>query len=86
MKKYAGYMIDLDGTIYRGKEKIPAAKRFIENLQAKNIPFLFVTNNSTQAPEKVVANLAKNFDIHVTVDNVFTSALATADYIADLDN
>ncbi len=59
MKKYAGYMIDLDGTIYRGKEKIPAAKRFIENLQAKNIPFLFVTNNSTQAPEKVVANLAK---------------------------
>ena len=66
MKKYAGYMIDLDGTIYRGKEKIPAAKRFIENLQAKNIPFLFVTNNSTQAPEKVVANLAKNFDIQVT--------------------
>lgn len=55
-------------------------------MQAKNIPFLFVTNNSTQAPEKVVANLAKNFDIHVTVDNVFTSALATADYIADLDN
>ena len=38
-----------DHTIYRGKEKIPAAKRFIENLQAKNIPFLFVTNNSTQA-------------------------------------
>lgn len=68
------------------RKKIPAAKRFIENLQAKNIPFLFVTNNSTQAPEKVVANLAKNFDIHVTVDNVFTSALATADYIADLDN
>ena len=43
MKKYAGYMIDLDGTIYRGKEKIPAAKRFIERLQEHDIPFLFVT-------------------------------------------
>ena len=40
MKKYAGYMIDLDGTIYRGKEKIPAAKRFIERLfvPARGVP------------------------------------------------
>ena len=85
MKKYAGYMIHLDGTIYRGKEKIPAAKRFIERLQEHDIPFLFVTNNSTQAPIKVVENLANNFDIHVKEENVYTSALATADYIADLD-
>ncbi len=85
MKKYAGYMIDLDGTIYRGKDKIPAAKRFIERLQEHDIPFLFVTNNSTQAPIKVVENLANNFDIHVKEENVYTSALATADYIADLD-
>lgn len=84
MKSYRGYMIDLDGTMYRGKEKIPAAKGFIERLQAQGLPFLFVTNNSTQEPEKVVANLAQNFDIHVTVENVFTSALATADYLADL--
>ena len=85
MKKDAGYMIDLDGTIYRGKEKIPAAKRFIERLQEHDIPFLFVTNNSTQAPIKVVENLANNFDIHVKEENVYTSALATADYIADLN-
>ena len=85
MKKYAGYMIDLDGTIYRGKEKIPAAKRFIERLQEHDIPFLFVTNNSTQAPIKVVENLANNFDIYVKEENVYTSALATADYIADLN-
>ena len=85
MKKYAGYMIDLYGTIYRGKEKIPAAKRFIERLQEHDIPFLFVTNNSTQAPIKVVENLANNFDIHVKEENVYTSALATADYIADLN-
>ncbi|MFT8557969.1 TIGR01457 family HAD-type hydrolase [Liquorilactobacillus hordei] len=85
MKKYKGYLIDLDGTIYRGKEPIPAAKRFVEKLQQKGIPFLFVTNNSTQDPEKVVRNLKLNFDINVNIDNVYTSGLATADYVADLD-
>ena len=36
--KYKGYLIDLDGTIYLGKEPIPAGKRFIEKLQKKQIP------------------------------------------------
>ena len=80
-------MIDLDGTIYRGKERYPAAKRFIERLQEHDIPFLFVTNNSTQAPIKVVENLANNFlDIHSERrKRLYAQALATADYIADLD-
>ncbi|WP_278838412.1 HAD hydrolase family protein, partial [Ligilactobacillus saerimneri] len=45
MKSYQGYMIDLDGTMYRGKEKIPAAQRFIKRLQEKGKQILFVTNN-----------------------------------------
>lgn len=84
-KQYKGYLIDLDGTIYKGKAKIPAAKEFIEKLQAKQIPFLFVTNNSTRSPEKIVENLAQNFDIHVSLDNIYSSAIATADYLADLN-
>ncbi|KRM06942.1 N-acetylglucosamine metabolism protein NagD [Liquorilactobacillus ghanensis DSM 18630] len=86
MQQYQGYLIDLDGTMYRGRIKIPAAKRFIERLQQAEIPFLFVTNNSTQTPEMVAANLTENFDIHVLPENVYTTALATADYLADLDS
>ncbi|MFT8447474.1 MAG: TIGR01457 family HAD-type hydrolase [Liquorilactobacillus nagelii] len=86
MQRYQGYLIDLDGTIYRGKIKIPAAKRFIEQLQKTKTPFLFVTNNSTQTPAMVAANLVENFDINVSADNVYTTALATADYLADLDS
>ncbi|WP_413627186.1 TIGR01457 family HAD-type hydrolase [Fructilactobacillus vespulae] len=86
MKRYKGYLIDLDGTIYQGKIKIPAAKRFIERLQKNNIPFLFVTNNTTKHPKDVVKNLAENHDIFVTVDNVYTAGQATAEYIsADAD-
>ncbi|MCO0845308.1 TIGR01457 family HAD-type hydrolase, partial [Streptococcus suis] len=28
-----GYLIDLDGTIYEGKNRIPAGERFIHRLQ-----------------------------------------------------
>ncbi len=81
MKEYQGYFIDLDGTIYKGKDRIPAAARFIRRLQAAHKTILFLTNNSTRQPSFVANNLAHNHDIHVTPDNVYTSALATADYL-----
>ncbi|KJW11988.1 TIGR01457 family HAD-type hydrolase [Levilactobacillus spicheri] len=84
MKDYQAYMIDLDGTVYAGSQRYPAAKRFVERLQAAQIPFKFVTNNTTKLPAAVVQNLADNHDIHVTTDNVYTAGLATADYLDQL--
>lgn len=81
MKKYQGYFIDLDGTTYKGKKKIPAAARFIRRLQAAGKTILFVTNNSTRTPEFVADNLRQNHNINVTAENVYTTALATADYL-----
>lgn len=76
---YVGYFIDLDGTMYRGTDRIPAAARFIKRLQSAGKQVLFVTNNSTRSPQDVADNLCNNHDINVTADNVYTSALATAD-------
>ena len=81
MKQYQGYFIDLDGTVYRGKERIPAAARFIKRLQEHQREILFVTNNSTRSPKEVAANLRINHDINVTAANVYTSAMATADLV-----
>lgn len=78
---YKGYLIDLDGTIYRGTEPIPAGKRFVEALQAKKQPFLFVTNNTTKSPQAVANRLADEFDIHVSPDTVYTASLATIDFM-----
>ncbi|MGM0123471.1 TIGR01457 family HAD hydrolase [Enterococcus sp. AZ194] len=83
MKDYQGYLIDLDGTIYLGKEPIPAGKRFVERLQKEKLPFLFVTNNTTKSPEVVAGRLADEFDIHVTPEEVYTASLATIDYMKD---
>ena len=78
---YKGYLIDLDGTIYRGTEPIPAGKRFVEELQKRNLPFIFVTNNTTKSPETVANRLANEFDIHVEPKTVYTATLATIDYM-----
>lgn len=80
-KQYKGYLIDLDGTIYLGKEPIPAGKRFVEKLQKQGLPFLFVTNNTTKSPATVAARLANEFDIHVPATTVYTATLATIDYM-----
>ena len=60
---YKGYLIDLDGTIYKGKERIPAGEAFVHQLQERQIPYLFVTNNTTRTPEMVQEMLAGQFNI-----------------------
>jgi 4-nitrophenyl phosphatase len=80
LKKYNGYLIDLDGTMYRGTEKIHEAIDFVKELYNKGIPYLFVTNNSSRTPGQVAKKL-KSFDIPATEDQVFTTSQATANYI-----
>lgn len=82
VKPYKGYLIDLDGTIYKGTEPLQEGIAFIKALQNKNIPFLFVTNNATKTPEMTCEQLAK-MGITVTPQNVYTSALAALDYLLE---
>lgn len=82
-KEYKGYLIDLDGTIYLGKEIIPAGKRFVEELQKRRLPFLFVTNNTTKTPDAVSIRLAEEFDLHVPSSTIYTASLATIDYMKE---
>lgn len=78
--KYKGYLIDLDGTMYRGTEVIPEAVHFVKRLKEGNIPYLFVTNNSSRTPEQVAEKL-RSFSVPVEQDQVFTTSQATANYI-----
>jgi 4-nitrophenyl phosphatase len=80
LKKYKGYLIDLDGTMYRGTERIEAASDFVKRLNKENIPYLFVTNNSSRTPKQVAEKLL-GFDIPAKEELVFTTSMATANYI-----
>ncbi|WNF36358.1 TIGR01457 family HAD-type hydrolase [Bacillaceae bacterium IKA-2] len=82
MKHYEGYLIDLDGTMYRGKERIIEAIEFVKELAKREIPYLFVTNNSSKTSEQVSKALVE-MGIPATEDHVFTTSIATANFIAD---
>src|SRR5438445_2319327 len=76
-----GYLIDMDGVIYRGSELIPGAERFVRELRSQNIPFLFLTNNSQRTRRDVATKVAR-LGIDVEEEHVFTCAMATARFLA----
>ncbi|HFK6137995.1 TPA: TIGR01457 family HAD-type hydrolase [Streptococcus pyogenes] len=82
---YKGYLIDLDGTIYQGKNRIPAGERFIKRLQEKGIPYLLVTNNTTRTPEMVQSMLAKQFNVETGIETIYTATMAIVDYMNDMN-
>ncbi|WP_239645866.1 TIGR01457 family HAD-type hydrolase [Oenococcus oeni] len=81
LKKYSGYLIDLDGTIYEGSRSLPKAQEFMQRLISSEKSYLFVTNNATRTPEQIANDLQQNHHIPTTAEHVFSSALATADYL-----
>lgn len=81
---YKGYLIDLDGTIYKGRERIPAGEQFVRDLQERGIPHLFVTNNTTRTPEAVRDMLADLCGLDVPVETIYTASLATVDVMNEL--
>src|SRR5271165_6746598 len=76
-----GYLIDMDGVLYRGKELIPGSDCFIRQLRVRGIPFRLLTNNSQRTRRDVVAKVAR-IGIEIEEEHVFTSAMATARYLA----
>lgn len=76
-----GFLIDMDGVIYRGSELIPGADIFIKTLIEREYPFLFLTNNSQRTRLDVVMKL-RRMGIEVPERHVFTCAMATARFLA----
>ena len=75
-----GFLIDMDGVLYRGKELIHGSDSFIRELRLRKIPFLLLTNNSQRTRRDVVAKL-HHIGIEVEEEHVFTSAMATARFL-----
>ena len=76
-----GYLIDMDGVIYKGSELIPGAQEFIQRLRELNVPFMFLTNNS-QRTRRDVAMRLQRMGIDVEERHVYTCAMATARFLA----
>lgn len=77
-----GFLIDMDGVIYRGNEMINGAVEFVAALRAKKIPFLFLTNNSQRTRLDIVAKLQR-MEFNVEEKHIYTCAMATAHFLAE---
>src|SRR2546426_5121087 len=80
-----GYLIDMDGVIYRENHLIPGAADFVQALSATGPPFLFLTNNSAPTPEDLAVRV-KHLGIQgLSPRHFYTSALNTADFLCETD-
>jgi 4-nitrophenyl phosphatase len=75
-------IIDMDGVLWHGSEAMPGLTGFFETLRARDLRFILATNNASLTPEQYVKKLA-GMGVEVSLDEVMTSGMATAMYLAE---
>ena len=75
------FICDMDGVIYHGNRVIPGAQEFVNWLTEANKKFLFLTNSSERSPRELAQKLAR-MGLSVGEEHFYTSALATASFLA----
>src|ERR1044071_1274495 len=76
------WLTDMDGVLVHEDVPIPGAQEFVERLKASGRRFLVLTNNSIFTPRDLRARLLGS-GIDVPEDAIWTSALATAQFLSD---
>lgn len=72
--------LDMDGTIYMGMSLFDFTKPFLARLKQMGITYSFLTNNPSTSIADYLKKLA-GMGIEATADEMYTTALATIDYI-----
>ena len=80
LEKKKVYFFDLDGTIYLGNQLFRGAKQLIEILNEVEIPFFFLSNNSSKSTSDYIKKL-NNLNLNVTLNNLILSQHPTIDYL-----
>jgi NagD protein len=76
------WLTDMDGVLVHEEVPIPGAAEFVAALKASGKRFLVLTNNSIFTPRDLRARLVAS-GIDVPEEAIWTSALATAKFLAD---
>ena len=74
------YLLDMDGVLVRGNDLVPGADKFVNELAEKDYKYLVFTNNPLYTP-KDLAHRLQAIDINVSVERIFTSSMATAQFL-----
>lgn len=80
LKQVQCFLLDMDGTVYLGENLLPGAREFLDYLNDQDIPYYFLTNNSSRSRPEYSAKL-KRLGLPVQDEQIFTSGEATAIYL-----
>lgn len=80
MTEVKNFLIDMDGVLVQGRHAIPGAQAFINRLKERSAKFLVVTNNPLYSQGDLAYRL-RSIGLDIPPDNIFTSAMATAQFL-----
>src|SRR3954453_20466446 len=76
------WLSDMDGVLVREEHALPGAAEFLARLVERDRRFLVLTNNSIFTPRHLSARLVRT-GLNIPEESIWTSALATATFLAD---
>jgi len=74
---FDGFLVDLDGVVWEGREFLPGAVEALQKLSAAGRELVYVTNNSVRSPSEYAARL-RDAGVAVADERVVTGGVATA--------
>src|SRR2546427_216135 len=78
--RYDGFLLDLDGVVWRGEQPIEGAGETVEELREAGKRVVFLTNNASLSPREYAAKLMRH-RIPTQPGDVISSAHAVLDYL-----
>jgi NagD protein len=76
------WLTDMDGVLVHENHPVPGAAELLQQWRDQDKPYLVLTNNSIFTPRDLSARLRAS-GLLVPEDRIWTSALATADFLAE---
>lgn len=80
MKDVKGFIFDLDGTVYLGKQLIEGADIVINSLLDQGKKVLFLTNKTIESRHRYVEKL-RGFNINASLENILNPTVTLIDYL-----
>lgn len=77
-----GILFDVDGTLVRGEAALPGARRLLDRLESRSVPYLLVTNDANHSHEEKAASLGR-LGIDVSTDYIVSAGDVVAKIVGE---
>jgi HAD superfamily hydrolase (TIGR01458 family) len=77
-----GFLIDIDGVLYVGKDRIPGAIKAINYLKKNKIPFL-LTTNTTRKSRYSLQSYLYSMGFRIEIEQIYSATFAARQWLID---